>query len=148
MSKEGESALQFELFAGQSLKPTSLEPSEATPTATIDEGFKEYSDFPPPTDQNAITERQAPMPTLREVRAVSSLLRNRLQLEVVERRIQKTSAIIVSYLLTQDSLSAQIGSYFVWLNEEKNIEALRTLSDDDWQQLYFPEIEPESIKDD
>jgi len=50
--------------------------------------------------------------------------------------------------LTQEGFSAQIGPYLVWLNEDNNIEALRTLRDDDWQQLYFPEIEPEAIKGD
>lgn len=148
MSKEGEGALQFELFASQPLKPKSPESLEAIPTATIDDGFKENGDFPPPADQSAITEREAPAPTLREVRALRSLLYNRLLLEVVQRRIEKGAATIRSYLLTQESLSAQIGPYFVWLDEDNNIEALRTLSDDDWQQLYLPEIEPKPIKGD
>lgn len=78
----------------------------------------------------------------------SCLLYNRLLLEVVRRRIEKGAATIRSYLLTQESLSAQIGPYFVWLDEDNNIEALRTLSDDDWQQLYLPEIEPKPIKGD
>lgn len=146
MSKEGEGALQFELFARQSLKPKSPESSDATPTATVDDGFKENGGFPPPAGQSAITEREAPAPTLREVRALRSLLYNRLLLEVVQRRIEKGAATILSYLLTQEGLSAQIGPYFVWLDEDNNIEALRTLSDDDWQQLYFPEIEPKPIE--
>lgn len=147
MSKEGESALQFELFTSQSLKPTSEETSETNPATAIGEPSKD-DELPLPVDQSAVTELQVPKPTLREVRAASSLLRNRLQLEAIERRIQKTTAIIVSYLLTQDSLSAQIGPYFVWLNEQNTIEAVRTLSDDDWQQLYLPKIESESIKED
>lgn len=126
MSKEGGSAFQFELFASHPPKPTSSEQREEATATTIEGAFKE--------------KREARTPTLREVRAVSSLLRNRLQLEVVERRIKKTTDIIISYLLTQDSLSAQIGPYLVWLNENNDIEALRTLSDDDWQQLYLPEI--------
>jgi len=148
MSKEGEGTLQFELFARRSLKPKSPESLEATPTATIDDGFKENGGFPQPAGQSAITESEAPAPTLREVRALRSLLYNRLLLEVVQRRIEKGTATILSYLLTQEGLSAQIGPYFVWLDEDNNIEALRTLSDDDWQQLYFPEIEPKPIKGD
>lgn len=148
MSKEGETALQFELFASRPLKSTSSEQIEATTPITIEEAFKKDGDLLPHTDQSVTREREAGAPTLREVRAVSSLLRNRLQMEAVERRIQKTAAIILSYLMTQDSLSAQIGPYLVWLNEDSNIEVLRTLSYDDWQQLYLPKIRSESIKED
>lgn len=141
MSKEGEGALQHNLFASQPLESKSPESLEATSTATIDEGFKENDAVPPPADQSAITRREAPAPTLREVRALRSLLYNRLLLEVVQRRIEKAEATILSYLLTQEGSSAQIGPYFVWLAEDNNIEALRILSDDDWQQLCFPEME-------
>ncbi len=141
MSKEGEGALQSDLFTSQPLESKSPESSEASPTAISDEGIKEIGDFPPPAGQSAITEREAPAPTLREARALRSLLYNRLLLEVVQRRIEKAETAILSYLLTQGGLSSQIGPYFVWLDEDNNIEALRTLSDDDWQQLYFPEME-------
>ncbi len=141
MSKEGEEALQYGLFTSQPLESKSPESSEASPTAISDEGFKEDGDFPLPAGQRAITEREVPAPTLREVRALRSLLYNRLLLEVVQRRIEKGTVTILSYLLTQEGLSAQIGPYFVWLDEDNNVEALRTLSDyDGWQQLNFPEM--------
>lgn len=88
-----------------------------------------------------VIERDPPRVTLREVRATRSLLYNRLLLEAVQRRIEKAEAIILSYLLTCDSLSAQMGPYFVWLAEDNKVEALKTLSDDDWRQLHFSEME-------
>jgi len=139
MSKEGEEVLQHNLFNYQppELKPSPL-PEEAF-ESTDSEELKLIEGHSSSTDQVG-TELRAPAPGLREVKAVSSLLRNRLLLEVVERRIQKTSAIILSFLLTQEGLSAQIGPYLVWLAEGNKIEALKTLSDDDWQQLHFPEM--------
>lgn len=142
MSKEGEGALQYGLFTSQPLESKSPESSEASPTAISDEGIKENGDFHPPTGQSVISEREAPAPTFREVRALRSLLYNRLLLEIVQRRIEKGAATILSYLLTQEGLSAQIGPCFVWLDEDNNIEALRTLSDDDgWQQIRIPEVD-------
>jgi hypothetical protein len=145
MSKEGERALQHNLFAGQTLEPKYPAPLKEPPATTVDGGFKEGGDFASSSDQSVITERQAPVPTFREAKAVSSLLRNKLLLEIVQRRIQKSETIILSFLLTQEDLRAQIGPYFVWVAESNNIEALKTLNDEAWQQLYFPEMEPESI---
>jgi hypothetical protein len=146
MSKEGEGAFQHNLFASQPLKPTSPESSMATPAPLSNVDVKENDDSPSAARQSTSTERQAPAPTLREARALRSLLYNRLLLQAVERRIEKGAATIISYLLTQENLSAQIGPYFVWLAENNTIEAVKTLNDDEWQQLYLPEIEPESIK--
>jgi hypothetical protein len=118
----------------------------ATPAPLSNVDVKENDDSPSAARQSTSTERQAPAPTLREARALRSLLYNRLLLQAVERRIEKGAATIISYLLTQENLSAQIGPYFVWLAENNTIEAVKTLNDDEWQQLYLPEIEPESIK--
>ncbi len=86
-------------------------------------------------------EAEGPKPTIREVRAIRSLLYNRLLLEAVLRRIEKAEAIILSYLLTQDDTSAQIGPYLVEVEADHSLDVTKTGDDDGWRQSYFPEIE-------
>lgn len=88
-----------------------------------------------------VIEREIPRATHREVRAIRSLLYNRLLLEAVQRRIEKAEAIIISYLLTQDDTSAQIGSYLVEVDTDHSIGVTKTGNDNGWRQPHFPELE-------
>jgi hypothetical protein len=86
-------------------------------------------------------EVERPRPTIREVRAIRSLLYNRLLLEVVQRRIEKAEVIILSYLLIQGETGAQIGPYLVEVDADHGIGVTRIADDDGWHQPYFPEME-------
>lgn len=86
-------------------------------------------------------EVERPGPTIREVRAIRSLLYNRLLLEVVQRRIEKAEVIILSYLLLQGEAGAQIGPYLVEVDADHGIGVTRIAEDDGWRQPYFPEME-------
>lgn len=89
-------------------------------------------------------EVERPGPTIREVRAIRSLLYNRLLLEVVQRRIEKAEVIILSYLLLQGEAGAQIGPYLVEVDADHRIDVTRIAEDDGWHQPYFPEMETSS----
>ena len=93
-----------------------------------------------PTDLRP-AEVERPGPTIREVRAIRSLLYNRLLLEVVQRRIEKAEVIILSYLLLQGETGAQIGPYLVEVDADHGIGVTRIADDDAWHQPYFPEME-------
>lgn len=82
---------------------------------------------------------------LRDVRAIRSLLYNRLLLEAVQRRIEKAEVIILSFLLTQGNASAQIGPYFVELDATQHLTITKT-EDDGWCQLYFPELDTTALR--
>ena len=88
-----------------------------------------------------LTEPETPKPTIRELRAVRSLIYNRLLLEIVQRRIEKAEAVILSYLLTQENSFSQIGPYFIELGEDHFLEVTKIEDDSGWCQLYFPEWE-------
>lgn len=89
-------------------------------------------------------EREKPKAALRDVRAVRSLLYNRLLLEVAQRRIEKAEAVIFAYLLTQGSASAQIGPYLVEADAAQHLTVTKT-EDDGWYQLYFSELDTVSL---
>lgn len=93
---------------------------------------------------SCLTELETPKPTVRELRAVRSLLYNRLLMEVVQRRIEKAEAVILSYLLTQANPFSQIGPYFVELGEDHFLGVTKIEDDSGWCQLYFPELKSDS----
>lgn len=141
MSKEGELA-QTTLFTGELIETTPPPSMAATPASETGE-LSEDNRFPTTTSVSAepiLVERETPKATLRDVRAVRSLLYNRLLLEVVQRRIEKAEATILSYLLTQSTTSAQIGPYLVELDASDRIGLTQTETDG-WYQLYFSELE-------
>jgi hypothetical protein len=86
-------------------------------------------------------EASPPTATVREVRAVRSLVYNRLVLDVIQRRIEKAEAIVRSYLITQDGGSTRIGPYLVDMDEAEQIEVVKVEDDDGWRQLNIPEVE-------
>ena len=88
-----------------------------------------------------LAEAERPKPTIREVRAARSLLYNRLLLEMVQRRIEKAEAIVLSYLLTQEDTSAQIGPYLIEMDANDEINVTKTEDEDGWFQLYFSNLE-------
>ena len=90
-------------------------------------------------------ERDRPKATIRDIRAVRSLLYNRLLLETVLKRIEKAEAIVLSYLLTQDRSAAQIGPYLVEVDPDNYIHLTMTDSDG-WRQLHIPEPEEDFTK--
>ena len=89
-------------------------------------------------------ERERPKATLRDVRAVRSLLYNRLLLEVAQRRIEKAEAVIFAHLLTQGGASAQIGPYLVEADATQHLTVTKT-EDDGWYQPYFSELDTASL---
>lgn len=131
---------QGDLFTSQlieSISPCGVE-ARAREAADI------HADSGPQSAPDISTESvqgERPRATLRDIRAVRSLLYNRLLLEVVQRRIEKAETIILSYLLTQGSTTAQIGPYWVELDATDHICLTRTETDDDWRQLYFSEVD-------
>jgi hypothetical protein len=141
MTKEGESA-QTPLFTGELVETASPSLSGALPTGENTALATEYEQptVPSATVGSIHEERETPKATLREVRAVRSLLYNQLLLEVVQRRIEKAETIILSYLLTQGDTEAQIGPYLVVIDAAHHIDVTKT-SDDGWYQLYFPEVD-------
>lgn len=144
MAKEGEPP-QMALFSPEL---TDFSPSSMVALAEpeIGEAFTEAED----ADREVVPidscpgELERPTPTIREFRAVRSLLYNRLLMEVVQRRIEKAEAIILSYLLTQADSFTQIGPYFVELGEDHLLEVTKTEDGNGWYQLYFSEIEKPS----
>lgn len=85
-------------------------------------------------------ESERPKATLRDMRAVRSLLYNRLLLEVVQQRIEKAEAIIHGYSLAWGDSTAQIGPYLVELGDAKHLFLTRTETDG-WEQLRLPEAD-------
>ncbi len=140
MASEGEPPQQA-LFTSELLEtPTSYR--EALPSEDRVERLAEH-DIPaalPIVSELSLPEPQLPKATFREMRAVRSLLYNRLLLEVIQRRIEKAEAIILSFLLTQEEAGAQIGPYLVEVDAANHICLTRTETDD-WHQMYFPELE-------
>lgn len=140
MAKEGQPS-QAILFADELQEFTSSLPTDPSSSIAIEEVHPENE--PPistPAEPN-IVEREVPKATLREVRAVRSLLYNLLLLEAVQRRIEKAESIVLSFLLIQDSASAQIGPYLVEADAANHISVTKTGDDDGWKQPYFPEME-------
>lgn len=141
MAKEGEPP-QMALFSTE-LIDFSLPKPVVLAEPEIGETLKEAEDADgvvEPIDA-CLAEPETPKPTVRELRAVRSLLYNRLLMEVVQRRIEKAEAVILSYLLTQKNSFSQIGPYFIELGEEHFLEVTKTEDDSGWCQLYFPEWE-------
>lgn len=91
-------------------------------------------------------EPERPKATLRDMRAVRSLLYNRLLLEVVQRRIEKAEAIIHSYLLAWGDSTAQIGPYLVELDDTKGLFFTQTETDG-WKQLRLPEADGNPVEE-
>lgn len=140
MAKEGEPA-QAILFVDELQETASPLSIETSHTKAIEEVYQENE---PPifiTTEPHIAEREVPKATIRDVRAVRSLLYNLLLLEAVQRRIEKAESIILSFLLIQDSASAQIGPYLVSVDDANHIIVTKTGDDDGWKQPYFPEME-------
>lgn len=137
MAKEGEPD-QTALFTSELLETTSTAPVEIIPATAIEEAPTEH-EFPVPITEPAVIKREAPKATIRDVRAVRSLLYNRLLLERVLARIEKAEAIIVSYLLSRGDSNTQIGPYQVELDENNQI-TLTPTEDDGWQQMRIPEV--------
>ena len=143
MAKEVTPA-QALLFTGELHETASSALIEAPPTIAVEEDCQESE---PPISTHAIShtrERETPQVTRREVRAARSLLYNRLLLEVIQRRIEKAEAIVLSFLLMQDEATAQIGPYLVEIDTTNSIAVTKTDDDDGWKQPYFPEIEKAS----
>lgn len=141
MAKEEEPP-QMALFSPElcdSSPPTTVALTEPEIGETFTEFENDGNDVVP-ADLGSV-ELEKPKPTIRELRAARSLLYNRLLLEAVQRRIEKAEAIILSYLLTQANSVAQIGPYFVELNEDLSLGVTKTEDEDGWHQLYFSEIE-------
>lgn len=100
-----------------------------------------------PNGQEAVSQPNSPeivkpKATLRDIRAARSLLYNRLLLEVVQRRIENAEAIVLSYLVTQEGTSAQIGPYLVEVDAANDISVTKIGGNDGWKQPHFPELEP------
>ncbi len=99
-----------------------------------------------PNGQEAVPQSNSseivrPRATIRDIRAARSLLYNRLLLEVVQRRIENAEAIVLSYLLTQEDTSAQIGPYLIEMDASDEINVTKTEDEDGWFQLYFSNLE-------
>lgn len=100
-----------------------------------------------PNGQEAVSQSNSPeivklKATLRDIRAARSLLYNRLLLEVVQRRIENAEAIVLTYLVTQEGTSAQIGPYLVEVDAANDISVTKIGGNDGWKQPHFPELEP------
>jgi hypothetical protein len=140
MGKEGE-PIQSVLFAGELLEAPLPACAETIPTLEIKTASE--APLPPVTTIEAIEPvlvvHETSKPTIRDLRAVRSLLYNRLLLEVVQRRIEKAETILLSYLLTQGSSMAQIGPYLVELDESDYICVTQTEANG-WFQTQFSEL--------
>ena len=138
MAKEG-GPDQTALFTGKLLEASLPAPLEVPSATVVEKAFKE-SEVPISAVVPTPTKREAPKATLREIRAVRSLLYNRLLLERVLIRMEKAEAIILSYLLTQDAAATQIGVYLVELDPNSQIHITQTETDC-WRQQQFAELE-------
>ena len=144
MAKEGEPP-QMALFS-----PERTDSSLPTPVVLTEleigethTGAEDADGVVEPID-SCFVEPERPKPTARELRAVRSLLYNRLLMEVVQRRIEKAEAVILSYLLTQANPFSQIGPYFVELGEDHFLAVTKIEDDSGWCQLYFPDLKSDS----
>lgn len=135
MTKEGAPLQKSLLFMGPVRPAPPVEPARGEGAGATEAA----SNGSAPAVRPAAVER--PQPTVREARAIRSLLYNRLLLEAVQRRIEKAEAIILSYLLTQEGACAQIGPYWVEVDADGRIGLTKTADDNGWSQLYFPEVE-------
>lgn len=111
--------------------------------AIVEYPFEEDESVKQPSepDETDAVESKSPPATYREVRAVRSLIYNRLLLEAVQRRIEKAEAIIQSFLLTQDGGTVRIGPYEVVVDKTAQLSASKVQEDDGWYQLNIPETE-------
>jgi hypothetical protein len=116
-------------------------PSELIPIAEYPFEEDGSAEQPSEPDEAVAAEPEPPSATYREIRAVRSLMYNRLLLEVVQRRIEKAEAIVRSYLLTQDDGTVRIGPYEVEIDEIVQISASKVEEDDGWYQLNIPEMD-------
>lgn len=132
---------QGDLFTGQLVETVPPYVIEALAQGAVDLLTSgELPSAPVISTEPVQVESQRPKATLRDMRAVRSLLYNRLLLEVVQRRIEKAEAIIHSYLLAWGDSTAQIGPYLVELGDAKRLYLTRTETDG-WEQLRLPEAD-------
>jgi hypothetical protein len=85
-------------------------------------------------------EREKSMVTPRVVRAVRSLVYNRLLLERVLQRIEKAEAIVLSYLLARGDSTTQIGLFHVELDEANHLTITRAEAEG-WEQMIIPGLD-------